>query len=248
MDATTLALVVFLVTTFAAALVAGLAGFAFGLVAAAAWLYVLTPVQTASLIIAYGLIVQSVAVWKLRRALQWTSLWPFLLGGALGVPAGVATLEAAPPGLVRAGIGLFLVLYSIHGLLRPELKPITAGGAPADAGIGFLNGLVGGVSGLAGIVVVIWCGLRGWPKDTQRAVFQPVAVAIFLMSALWLGARGAVSVDTAWLFVIGLPALLAGTWLGLKLYGRLDEASFRNVVLSILLVSGAALTFLEVSR
>jgi hypothetical protein len=45
----------FLLSTFAAALVAGLAGFAFGLVAAAVWLHILTPVQTASLIIAFGL-------------------------------------------------------------------------------------------------------------------------------------------------------------------------------------------------
>jgi uncharacterized protein len=36
--------------------------------------------------------------------------------------------------------------------------------------------------------------------------------------------------------------LLAGTWLGLKLYGRLDEASFRKVVLLLLLLSGVALT------
>jgi uncharacterized membrane protein YfcA len=246
MDATVLDLIFFLAATFAAALVAGLAGFAFGLVAAAVWLYVLTPVQTASLIIAYGLIVQGFAVWKVRRALQWMRLWPFLIGGAIGVPVGVAILEAAPPGHVRAGIGLFLVLYSIHGLARPALKPITAGGAPADAVIGFFNGVVGGVSGLAGIVVVIWCGLRGWPKDVQRAVFQPVAVAVFLMSALWLGAKGAVPADTAWLFLIGLPVLLAGTWLGLKLYGRLDEASFRNVVLVVLLLSGLALIVLEV--
>jgi uncharacterized membrane protein YfcA len=217
MDGSALDLFLFLIATFVAALVAGVAGFAFGLVAAAAWLYVISPLQTASLIIAYGLIVQGFAVWKLRRALQWGRLWPFLIGGAIGVPVGVAILQAAPPGHVRAGIGLFLVLYSIYGLTRPSLKPITAGGAPADAGAGFLNGLVGGVSGLAGIVVVIWCSVRGWPKDVQRSIFQPVAVATFVMSALWLGAKGAVSVDTAWLFLIGLPVLLAGTWLGLKL-------------------------------
>jgi uncharacterized membrane protein YfcA len=40
-----------------------------------------------------------------------------------------------------------------------------------------------------------------------------------------------------------LPALLAGTWLGMKLYGRLDEAAFRKVVLILLLASGAALMF-----
>jgi len=246
MDGTALDLVFFLIATFAAALVAGLAGFAFGLVAAAIWLYVLSPLQTASLIIAYGLIVQGIAVWKLRRALQWSRLWPFLLGGAIGVPIGVAILDAAPPGTVRAGIGLFLVLYSIHGQARPALKPVAAGGALADAGVGVLNGVVGGVSGLAGIVAVIWCGLRGWPKDVQRAVFQPVGVAVFLMSALWLGAKGAVPAGTAWLFLTGLPVLLAGTWLGLKLYGRLDEASFRKLVLVVLLLSGAALIVLEV--
>jgi uncharacterized membrane protein YfcA len=86
MGAPTLDLAFFLLATFAAALVAGLAGFAFGLVAAAVWLHILTPLQTASLIIAFGLIVQGVAVWKLRRALQWQRLWPFLVGGFLGVP------------------------------------------------------------------------------------------------------------------------------------------------------------------
>jgi len=63
------------------------------------------------------------------------------------------------------------------------------------------------------------------------------------MSALWLGASGAVSADTLHLFAIGLPILLAGTWLGLKLYGRVDDAGFRKIVLTLLLASGVALMF-----
>ncbi len=43
------------------------------------------------------------------------------------------------------------------------------------------------------------------------------------------------------LFLIGLPALLAGSWLGLRLYSRLDETGFRRVVLVLLLASGLAL-------
>jgi hypothetical protein len=35
----------------------------------------------------------------------------------------------------------------------------------------------------------------------------------------------------------------AGTWLGLKLYGRLDQASFRKVVPMLLFVSGVTLMF-----
>jgi uncharacterized protein len=231
----------FLLATFAGALVTGLSGFAFGLVAASIWLYILTPLQTATLIIAFGLIVQGYSVWKLRGALDWKKLWPFVLGAALGVPVGVSILTWADPAHVRIGVGVFLVLYSLYALFRPVIKAVTAGGAVADAGIGFLNGVLGGITGLAGILVTIWCGLRGWPKDVQRTVFQPVAVAIFLMSALWIGAKGAITPEIIKLFLIGLPALFAGTWLGLKLFGRLDEASFRKVVLVLLLASGLVL-------
>ena len=224
MDGFPLELPIFLLATFAGALVAGLSGFAFGLVAASIWLYILSPLQSATLIIAFGLIVQGYSVWKLRRALDWKKLWPFIAGAALGVPVGVSVLTWANPAYVRMGVGVFLILYSLYALFRPALKPVKGGGAAADAGIGFLNGVLGGITGLAGILVTIWSGLRGWPKDQQRAVFQPVAVAIFLMSALWLGAKGAVTPDTIKLFVIGLPVLIAGTWLGMKLYGRLDEA------------------------
>ena len=240
MDEFSLQIPLFLLATFAGALVAGLSGFAFGLVAASIWLYILDPVQAATLIVAFGLIVQGYSVWKLRRALDWRKLWPFVLGAALGVPLGVGILTWTNPAHVRAAVGLLLVLYSAYALLRPAIPPVKAG-ATADAAIGFLNGVLGGITGLAGILVTIWCGLRGWPKDVQRTVFQPVAVAIFLMSAVWIGAAGAITAATIKLFLIGLPALLAGTWLGLKLFGRLDEASFRRVVLALLLISGVVL-------
>jgi len=241
MDGAVFDLTIFLGATFAAALVAGLAGFAFGLVAAAAWLHILTPIETATLIIGYGLIVQGISVWKLRNALSWHRLWPFLLGGTVGVPMGAILLTWMNPAVVRTSIGAVLVLYAIYGLARPSLKPVSTMGATADIGVGIVNGALGGMTGLAGIVVTIWCGIRGWPKNVQRAVFQPVAVATFAMSALWIGASGALTMSTAKLFAFGLPMLLAGTWLGLKFFGCLGEAGFRQIVLILLLVSGAAL-------
>src|ERR1700752_2860071 len=110
---------IFLVATFAGALIVGATGFAFGLVAAAMWLHVLTPVQTATLIVAFGLILQGYSVFRLRHALDWRRLWPFVLGAALGVPAGVAVLGWADPAHVRAATGAFLILYSIYALVRP---------------------------------------------------------------------------------------------------------------------------------
>src|SRR5258707_9630004 len=120
-------LALFVAATFAAALVAGLAGFAFGLVAAAVWLHVLTPLQTTTLIVAFGLIVQGYAVWKLRRALKFDRLLPFLIGGAVGLPLGVELLRWAPAGYVRTAVGVLLVLFSAYSLARPQLRRITGG-------------------------------------------------------------------------------------------------------------------------
>ena len=234
-------LVLFVVATFAAAFVAGLAGFAFGLVAAAIWLQILTPLQAATLIVCYGLIVQGYAAWKLRRAIDWRRLLPFLIGGQIGVPLGIELLRLVPAAPMRAGIGAFLIAFSLYSLLKPALPAVKGARPIADGGVAVLSGMVGGATGLAGILPTIWSTLRGWTKDEQRAVFQPAAVAIFAGTALWLGGTASIDRDTIRLFVIGLPALLLGTWAGLKVYGRLDEAAFRRIVLVLLLLSGISL-------
>jgi uncharacterized protein len=71
--------------------------------------------------------------------------------------------------------------------------------------------------------------------------FQPTGVATFLITIIVLGGSGAITRDIIWLAALGLPALAIGTWIGWKLYGKLDEARFRKSVLVLLLVSGAAL-------
>jgi uncharacterized protein len=233
-------LIVFLAATFLAALVAGVAGFAFGLVAAAAWLHVLTPLQTTTLIVAFGLIVQGYSVWKLRRALKFERLLPFLIGGALGLPVGVTLLRWVAPAHMKMAVGVLLMLFSLYSPARPQLAKVTAGGRLADGGVGVLSGILGGTTGFGGILPTIWCTLRGCPKNEQRSIFQPTGVAIFLGTTLLLGASGSVTADTLRLFVIGLPALLAGSWLGLRLYRKLGEATFRKIVLA-LLISGLAL-------
>lgn len=68
-------------------------------------------------------------------------------------------------------------------------------------------------------------------------------VATFAMSALWLGVNGMVSTGTVLLFLLGLPALIFGSWLGLQLDSRVDEAKFRQFILVLLLVLGVALIF-----
>jgi uncharacterized protein len=132
------------------------------------------------------------------------------------------------------------VLYSAYNLARPEFKPVESG-VPTEVGVGILNGLLGGLTGLTGIIVAIWCQLRSWPKDVQRTVFQPVNLAAVVMSTVSLSIARAITVATVKLYLLGMPLMLAGLWSGFKLYGKLDDTAFRKVILLLLLVSGLAL-------
>ena len=150
---------IFLCGTLAAAFVTGLSGFAFGMVAAAIWVYALPPPQASALIAAYALLVQGYAVWKLRHLLNLHRLMPFIVGSALGIPVGIVGLRWASPVHFRIGVGLLLMLFSLYNLARPKLPEMKRAGRGADTAVGVLNGVIGGATGLAGIVTVIWLSL-----------------------------------------------------------------------------------------
>ena len=230
----------FLFAAFLGGFASGLAGFAMGFVVSGIWLHIIPPIQTAALIAGYGLCTQGYGVWMLRQTLSWRRVTPFIVGGAIGVPLGAVLLTYVNPTYVRFGVGLLLVIYSVYGLTKPDFKHHKVGAA-TDGSVGFLNGVLGGLTGLPGFIITVWCQMRGWTNDEQRAVFQPVILTGMMMIAISLSFAGAITTDTLRLYVLGLPALLAGLWLGLKCYGKLDDATFRKVILVLLLCAGLAL-------
>ena len=54
-------------------------------------------------------------------------------------------------------------------------------------------------------------------------------------------ATGAISAESARLFLVVAPAMLVPTLVGARLYRRFSDAAFRKVVLGLLAASGAVL-------
>jgi uncharacterized membrane protein YfcA len=183
---------------------------------------------------------QSYGIWRLRHAFNWRHVVPIAVGAIIGSPIGVWLLHLIRPDDLRLGVGVLLVAYSLYGLMRPVLKPLPAH-VPAEIVLGFFNGLLGGMTGLSGVLVTIWCSMRGWSKDQQRAVYQPVLFVSAVVTGATMVAGGAITLKVTRLFLFGLPVLLIGLWLGFKLYHRVDDATFRKIVLTLLLLSGIAL-------
>ena len=233
-------LLLFVLATFLGGFVSGFSGFAMGIVVSGIWLHIITPIQTAALIAGYGLLTQGYGIAKLRHELSWRSIWPLTLGTAIGIPVGVMLLTHINPTSVRFGVGVLLVLYATYSLVRPPLGPYKIDAA-ADIAIGICNGLVGGLTGLGGIISTISCQFRGWSKDKQRAVFQPVLFAAFVIISISQLVVGSYTAETAKLYGIGLPFMVAGIWIGFKLYGTINDEAFLKTVLILVLVAGVSL-------
>ena len=221
--------------------VAGISGFAFGMVSIVFWLHAIEPGALAPLVVACSLIVQGYSLGTIRRGFDLGRLWPFLLGGAVGVPIGIALLGTLDGRLFRDVVGSFLVLYGGFMLLAKSMLRITGGGRLADAACGFTGGLMGGFAGLPGPPPTIWTALRGWSRDEQRGVFQPFNAAMHVFALCGFASRGLLTGAVGLLVLICLPPVFAGAWAGVRLYEHIDEALFRRIVLALLLVSGLML-------
>lgn len=236
-----LELLVILTGAFLAAFAVGLAGFADALIASAVWLYVLAPMQAVPLILATGIVIHLISLAYLRRHVDFYRLWPFLIGGAIGVPFGAWLLRYSEPEPFRMAVGIVLVGYSAVALAGPRLSVVRVGGRGADGAVGLIGGVLGGYAGLSGVVPTMWSGLKGWGRDTQRGVYQAFILAMHGMALGWLATAGVLDERLLTRFLWCLPVLALGTWLGLKLYQRVDERRFRQLILVLLLCSGAVL-------
>ena len=225
-----------------AGFVTGLAGFGTGLAALGFWLHVIDPLLAAPLVVICSVVAQSQSLMTVRRAIVFARLWPFVLGGILGVPLGVYALAYVEADTFRAAVGVFLVLYTSFMLGLRKFPVIAWGGRTADGVVGFGGGVLGGAAGLSGPLPTIWCGLRGWNRNQQRAVYQPFNLAVLGWALIAYWAQGVLTVEVGTLTLICLPGTLLGAWLGARCYGRVDDRQFRVIVLWLLFASGVTLT------
>jgi uncharacterized protein len=225
----------------AAGFVQGLSGFGFGLVAMSFWAWAVDPKLAAALAVFGSLAGQLLAVFTVRRRLAARDLLPFVAGGVVGVPIGVAVLPMLDANLFKTVLGALLVTWAPAMLLARRLPRIRHGGGLADAVIGAIGGVMGGIGGFTGAVPTLWCTLRRFDKDTQRAVIQNFNLATLAVAfAIYLG-RGLITTAMLPMFAIVAAALLVPGLLGARLYSGLSEAAFRQIVLGLLTFSGVAL-------
>lgn len=232
---------------FLAALVVGSAGFAFAIVVTGVWLHVLPPAQIVLLAAVCATLLHIISIWQYRREIEFGLLWPFMIGGALGVPLGVLALHRLDAALFRHLFGAFMIAYSCYMLMRPAmpalpLRPRVA--RMADGLVGWVSGILGGFALLHGTLPTIWCALRGWDKRKSRYIYQPYILVTGVLVMLCVGFTAEFDKSELILpLAVSLPAMGLGLWAGMRVFDVISEERFRQLILWLILASGVSLQF-----
>ncbi len=227
-----------------AALLSGIAGFAFSaLCGALVFQFRHDAVAVVQIMLVCSLANQALCLLLLRKAIRLKPLTPYLCGGLIGVPAGVWLLLRAAGHHYDLALGLLLTIYGLYMLVRPPLH-VTKRSTPADILAGLLGGVMGGFAATPGAPVAIWCATKGWDKIAQRAIVQPYILAVQIIGLISIalmhhaGTANSGIPPVTWLCVP--PGLLGTAW-GFALAKRMTNTQFGRATNLLLIASGVGL-------
>ena len=235
--------VLLFVGALAGGFVSGLAGFGTALMALGIWLYILPPSAAVPLVLICSVVAQTATLPSMWKSFDLTLVWPFLIGGLLGVPLGTMLVAHADPNIFKLTVGILLLVFPT-ALYFSAPMAFEFGGKIADGIVGFIGGILGGLAGLSGLPPpILWASVRGWGKDERRGVFQTFNWTVLFVALCLQTASGLVAREVIWLAVLAFPGTVLGSWIGARLYHALSDRNFRDVVLGMLFLSGAILVW-----
>jgi len=197
-------------------------------------------ISTASPVVALmAITLETLLLIRYRGALNFNAVWRLSVAAIIAIPIGLTAIRSISEDLVLTILGLVLVLYSIYALITPKLPELKQ---PAWAfGFGFVGGLLSGAYNVAGPAAVIYGNCRGW----KPAEFKSNLQAFFIINDLTVLISHTLAgnlTPVVWSnYLIALPAIGLGIFVGLKVDRRIDPATFKKIVLWLLIVMGARL-------
>lgn len=180
-----------------------------------------------------------VAITAVRTAkyVQWRKLVPILITFLIVSFLAVRTVARVDSVAMKKVLGVALICVSVYFFFfsgRIKLPPTM----PVQVGMGSLSGLMGGFFAMQGPPAVIYFLSCTDTKEQYISIVSAYFVIGNVMMTLFRAGNGFVTPTVGLSWLIGLPAALAGLYVGGKVYDRMPITIMRKCVYGFMAVAG----------
>lgn len=216
--------------------VASFSGFGFSLVAVPFLMFFFEPRVVVPIIVLHTILLNLLILKECWKYVDIKRIYPLMIFGALGTPFGTYMLLYFSAEFVKIVTGIVTVFFSIILILGITRKVNRE--KLAFIPIGFVSGLLNGLTTMSGPPVVLFYANQRMKKKTFRAnlVIYFLFLNIFTFPVLLFS-----NVYTSEILLDALklsPAVILGSFLGIILLKKIDSTLFRRIALIIVLLLG----------
>lgn len=234
-----------ILATFCASVVQSAIGFGFALISVPIYLILLNSTAAVQVVIIIS-VIMSLPIWyKLRhdapkRLLKW-----LFVGSALGFPIGIFVYLKMDLQTIKFFVAITVILVSIQNawqlfIAGKKNKPVIVDqiAKPVLAFIGVFSGILGVAMAMPGPTLMMFLSRTSLNKNEIRAVMMAIFVFAYTGGTIMQIVFAGVSKDTWLTSAIVTPAALFGAYVGHQLSKKINEKTFKGLILLILTLTG----------
>ena len=157
----------------------------------------------------------------------------------LGIPLGLMLRRAVAEPVVKGVLAALIIAFSAYSLLGGKHRELRDDKFAWVFGFG--AGVLGGAYGMNGPPLVVYGSLRGWSPQHFRATLQGYFLPASLAGLWGYWAAGLWTPAVCRFYVLSLPVVIAGTFLGRAIHHRIAAQRFAIYVHAGLIAIGVIL-------
>jgi len=221
-------------------IVKGVVGLGLPMVSIAILLNFLPPLTVLGLVVAPILVTnlwQAARMGNMMQPLR--RFWPIIATGLVFLFIGAEMIVILDTDVLFALLGTVLAFFSAVSLASPNMPPLTAKTEKwAGPLAGAMGGLMGGISTIWGPPITMYFVMLKLPKDVfVRSIgFAWFAFSVPLVFAYWR--NGIVTGNVVYLSLYACIPGMIGIRIGEVIRERIDQSTFRKVMLVMLMLIG----------
>ncbi len=218
-------------------------GFGFGILCMAIFPHILPSyLQATAVSSVCAATMSSMVAIRCRKHINFKIILPLFAGYGVASVWSIHYAKAQAEGFMVRLLGGVLILVSVYFIFFSDkfrVKPTFLNGVAA----GLLGGVGSGLFSIGGPPVVIYLMSAVSDKDEYRAC----SLAYFAIGSWYVSAarwvNGVFDAQTVRLWLMAIAALWVGTWIGNRIFYRINAATLKRLVYCFMAISGAIMLF-----